>query len=69
MTTEVTVTTKAKRARQKQNRLEKLARLAEEAMAHADDDVPEPEARPASEMAAAEMALAATKRFRKKLSD
>jgi len=62
----VPMTTKAKRARQKKNRLEKLARLAEEAAAHADDDVPEPEQKP-SEVAAAQVALGATKRFRKKL--
>lgn len=56
-----------KRQRQKKNRLEKLARLHDEAMAHADDDVPdEPKTTP-SEVAAAQLALGATRRWRKKL--
>jgi hypothetical protein len=65
------VTTAAKRARKKANRaakLEKLAQLADEAMAHADDDIePEKTERPESEKAAAMTALAAAKAMRKKL--
>jgi hypothetical protein len=57
--------TRAKREKQKKNRLEKLARLTEEAMAHCDDDMEDPVL--PSEMAAAMLALGATKRFRKKL--
>jgi len=67
------VTTKAKRGRKKTNRekgrIEKLARLADDALAHADDDVPAKDAgRPESEKAAAMSALAAARKLRKKFT-
>lgn len=67
------VTTAAKRARKKSNKnrgrhLEALAAWVDEAAAQLDEDVPEsPVQRPESEKAAATQALAATRRFLKKV--